>query len=121
MGSCSIDPLSWGNCVSEAVNYVGSKVSNAASAAGGAIATVVQGVALAMYQAALTAVVDIFVSVGATIALAVDSAIDTFAVIASSLGIFALPFLTITTVALAGGVYIAFEVLKDTPILGALE
>lgn len=121
MGGCSIDPLSWGNCVSDAVNYVGSKVSGAASAAGGAIATLVQGVALAMYQAVLTAVVDIFVAVGSSIAWAIDGAINLFVSIASTLGIFAIPFLTITTVALAGGVYIAFEVVKDTPILGAFE
>ena len=121
MGSCSIDPLSWGNCVSQAVNYVGSKVSGAVSAAGGAIATVVEGVALAMYHAALTVIVDVVVAVGSSIAIAIDSAIDTFATVAGGLGIFALPFLTITTVALVGGVYVAFEMLKDTPVLGALE
>ena len=118
MGGCSIDPLSWGNCVSQAINYVGSKVSNAASAAGGAIATVVQGVALAMYQAALTAMVDVVVAVGSSIAFAIDSAINMFASVASLLGIFAIPFLTIAIVALAGGLYVAFEALKDTPVIG---
>lgn len=125
---CSLDPLSWGQCASDAYNYVANQVSSAlglagaaTNAAASAMSTLVEGVVLAMYDVALSMVVDIFVSVGATIALFLDSAIDTFAIIASSLGIFAMPFLTITTVALAGGVYLAFEALKDTPVLGALE
>ena len=118
---CSLDILSWGQCFSDAVNYVVHQASNAVNSAASYMQTLVEGVVLALYQGALTVVVDIVVAVGQAIAQSMIVALGTFTAIASLLGIFALPFLTITTVALAGGVYIAFEVLKDTPVLGALE
>ena len=122
---CSLLPTSWTQCIYDAFSYAANQFSNAVGAAGNATAsfftTLVQGIVLEMYDVGLSIVVSIFVSVGATIALFLDSAIDTFAIIASSLGIFAMPFLAITTVGLAGGIYLAFEALKDTPILGALE
>ncbi len=121
MGSCSIDPLSWGNCVQNAVNYVASKASGAVSSASHYMATLVEGVILWMYNGALTIIVDLIVAVGQSLAAALIWAIDAFAAVASLLGIFALPFLTITTVALAAGVYLAIAVSKDAPVVGAFE
>ena len=121
MGSCSINPLSWGQCVQNAVNYVTSKASSAVSSASHYMATLVEGVILWMYNGALTIIVDIVVAVGQSLAAALIWAINLFASIARTLGIFALPFLLITTVALAAGVYLAFMATKDAPVVGAFE
>lgn len=121
MGGCSLDPLSWGNCVSNAVNYVASKVTGAISSAGSYLQTLVEGVVLWMYQGFLTVVVDAVVAVGQGIASALIAAVNLFVSIASLLGIFALPFLMITSVGLAAGVYLAFEATKDVPIIGDFE
>lgn len=121
MGGCSLDPISWGTCLADAINAagnaVGNAIGNAGNAVGGYISSLVQGVLLIMYQIGLSLVVSIIVSVGATFALLVDTAILTFSSIASTLGIFAMPFLTIAVVALASGIYLAFEAVKDAALV----
>lgn len=112
---CSINPLDWGSCISQAVNWA----VGLPGAAAGAMWNLVVGVVISMYSDALGVIVSIFVSITNSFATLLSDTILVFASLASLMGIFALPFMTIALVGLASGLLLVFDLLKDTPILGA--
>ena len=112
---CSIDPLDWGNCISQAVNWAVSLPG----AAAGALWNLVVGIVVAMYGDALNVIVSIFTFITSSLAALLSDMILVFASLASLMGIFALPFMVIALVSLASGLLLAFDLLKDTPVLGA--
>ncbi|MFZ0700086.1 MAG: hypothetical protein WAN74_07875 [Thermoplasmata archaeon] len=89
------------------------------SAAAGVVASLVEGIFVYMYGAALGVIVGIFTTVTNAIASTIIAAINGFASLASLMGIFALPFMTIALVALASGLFLALDFVKDVPIVGA--
>lgn len=116
-GSCSLNPLSWGQCITD----VFSSAAKAAKTAANFMNVLIEDAILTMYAEALVAVVAIVVAIGQSIATVMIAVIDGLAFVASLLGVFAIPFMLIGTVSLAAGVYLALAVMRDAPILGAFE
>lgn len=117
---CSPYPWDWGSCVSDAWNAVTGLFGSLGNVAASYIEGLVETVVLWMYSAVLGAVVWAFVSAGQYFGYIVDVSINGFAYVASLLGVFALPVLTICLVGLGAALTVAWEALKDTPVVGGL-
>ncbi len=101
MGTCSIDPLTWGNCLANA----GQDAQQA-----------VQNVAVGLFELLLNGILSVFQMVTQTLAVVIQITIDAFASAAIALGPWGAPIFVIFILVLAVALLLAFELLKDIPI-----
>ena len=101
MGTCSIDPLTWGNCI-----------ANAGQSAGQGIQTIAVGV----FELLLSGILYVFQLVTQTLAIVIQVTIDAFAAAAIALGPWGAPIFVIFVLVLVVALLLAFELLKDIPI-----
>ena len=113
--TCNLDPFTWGNCLGDL--YQG--LQNGLNAVSAYFQNLVLGVFDYAYGVFLGTVVNIFDAATNAIAATIIWILGGLTWIASLLGIFALPFAVIAMVAVWAALNIAWEVLKDTPIVGA--
>ena len=115
--SCSVFGFDPCQSLGNAWNSFWNGVSNAASG----IWNIVIGIFLYIYGAILGVIVSIFLAITNGIASLLDFAINEFTSLAAMMGIFALPFVVIALVALASGLFLALDFVKDIPVVGAFE
>ncbi len=113
--SCAI--FGWDPC--QSIGNAWSNFWNGVSNAANGIWNIVIGVFVFIYGAILGVIVGIFVAVTNAIASALISAINLFTLMAAAMGIFALPFMTISLVTLASALYLALDYFRDIPMVGA--